>query len=320
MHSHLHDRRVLITGATGYVGGLMCVALKRAGAHVTATSRTATIGIRDGVRWMPGDLTEASFVERLVHESDPEYVFHLAAYKKRASGLADFRAAIDTNFQGVVHLASACQPRRNFLRFVAMGTCEEYGPSATPFREGSREAPANAYGLSKLAATHFLQALHSANSFPAVILRPSIAYGPGQADDMMLPALIRSLIGGRHFPMSPGMQTRDFVYIDDLIQALLLSSGAVDVCGRVINISSGEPVSVRDIALRVAALLGSQATNLLGFGEVAYRHGEAMSYWAAADIARTVLGWQPAIPLREGLKRTVDYFRMHSGITDANGH
>jgi nucleoside-diphosphate-sugar epimerase len=319
MHSHLHDRRTLVTGATGYVGGLLCAALKRAGARVAATSRTATSGTQDGVRWIPGDLTEADFVERLVRESDPEYVFHLAAFKKRASGLDDFRAAIDTNFQGVVHLASACQSRDGFLRFVAMGTCEEYGPSATPFREALREAPANAYALSKLAATHFLQASYSANAFPAVILRPSLAYGPGQADDMMLPALIRSLIAGRTFPMTLGAQTRDYVYIDDLIQAMLLSSGAADICGRVINISSGEPVSVRDMALRVASLVGGQATSLLGLGELAYRHGEAMNYWAAPDVARTVLGWQPATPLAEGLKRTVDYYRMHSGSAHANG-
>jgi UDP-glucose 4-epimerase len=315
--TRLHGCRVLVTGGSGYIGGRLCTALAAAGAAVTATSRAVAEGERGAVRWVRGDLTSQAFTERLLQDADPEYVFHLAAYKKRATSPSDFRDAMAVNYSGLLNLVSAASTGARLRRFIAMGTCEEYGPLPAPFRESAREMPGNAYGVSKLAATHLLQTLHRTAQFPAVVLRPSLAYGPGQADDMMLPALIRNLIQGRPFAMTAGAQTRDFVYIDDVIEALLLAATAGDASGQVINISSGEPVSVRSLALRAAELVGANAVPLLGFGQVDYRPGEAMNYWAAPDLAHDLLSWKATTPLETGLEKTVAFYRHQARTADA---
>lgn len=317
-HHHLLNRRVLVTGATGFIGRHLCAALQQSGAVVLATSRSATEGSLREVRSLPGDITDAGFVAQLVAKNQPEYVFHLAALKKRSQGMADFRLAADTNFFATVNLAIACQAIPCFRQMVALGTCEEYGPAGTPFREDAREMPANSYAASKLAATYFLQTMHRASGFPSVILRPSLAYGPGQGDDMMLPALIRSLLAGRRFPMTPGAQTRDYVFVDDLVQAILLASGNPSVCGQVMNVGSGEPVTLRTIAEQVAALVGSEAAELLDFGVFDYRPGEALSYWADPAAIQSKLGWRLFTGLQEGLGRTVDFYRAQSVVVDVN--
>ena len=317
-HHHLHNRRVLVTGATGFIGRHLCAALQQSGAVVLATSRSPIEGSLIGVGLISGDITDAGFVAQLVAKNQPEYVFHLAAFKKRSHGMADFRLAADTNFLATANLAMACQASPSFRQLVALGTCEEYGPAGTPFREESREMPANSYAVTKLAATYFLQTMHRASRFPVVILRPTLAYGPGQGVDMMLPALIRSLLAGRRFPMTPAAQTRDYVYIDDLVQAMLLASGNPSVCGQVMNVSSGEPVALRTIAEQVAALVGGEVADLLDFGVFDYRPGEAMSYWADPAAIQSKLGWRLLTGLQEGLLRTVDFYRAQPVVVDVN--
>jgi UDP-glucose 4-epimerase len=166
-----------------------------------------------------------------------------------------------------------------------------------------------AYSLSKAAVTHLLQTLHRTHRCPAVVLRPSLAYGPGQGNDMFLPDLIRTLLAGRRFTMSEGDQTRDYVYIDDLIEAILLASARPAAMGQVINISSGVPVPLKDVARLAARKIGPDAEGLLDLGSKDYRPNEIMEYVASHRLAEELLGWRPHTPLDDGLTTTVEYFR-----------
>jgi nucleoside-diphosphate-sugar epimerase len=190
-----------------------------------------------------------------------------------------------------------------------MGTCEEYGSSTVPFHEGLREAPVSAYSFSKATATQLLQTLYRTHRLPVVVLRPSLVYGPGQQPDMFLPALIQALLREEAFPMSAGRQTRDFVYIDDMVEAMIKASRQSDALGKAINISCGTPTILRDLALLVARIIGNDCERLIKLGEVPYRLAEIMEYVANPNLAKSILNWSPSTSLEKGLSQTIDYYR-----------
>ena len=216
---------------------------------------------------------------------------------------------MEENLFGTLNLIEACVDKPYIQRFVAIGTCEEYGQVKPPFHEAMRESPVSAYSLSKASVTHLLQTFYRTHHFPAVVLRPSLAYGPGQSTDMFLPALIETLLIGKRFGMSAGEQTRDYVYRDDLIEAVLLASTRPEAIGKVINVSSGVPVLLKEIARLTALTIDKDAENLLDIGKMDYRANEIMDYVAGYQLAENILGWRPRTTLHDGLTATVEYFR-----------
>ena len=173
-----------------------------------------------------------------------------------------------------------------------------------------RELPVNAYSQSKQSLTHLCEVLHHLHGLPVVILRPSIAYGPGQSTDMFLPALIRALLTDTPFAMTAGGQTRDFVYVSDVVDAMLLAATRAGVAGEILNIGSGQPVTIATLAQKVAAIIGKP--ELLQIGKLPYRQGEVMSYSVDAGKACALLGWAPQVGLDEGLAATIDSFRRNA--------
>jgi nucleoside-diphosphate-sugar epimerase len=236
-------------------------------------------------------------------------VVHLAAAKNRSVEMPEYRAGYEANLLGTLNLVEACQESTALTRFVYLGTCEEYGQQAAPFDESSREMPVSAYAVTKLAVTQLLQALARARGFPAIILRPTVVYGPGQNVDMFLSALIKSLVSGQRFGMTRGEQTRDFVFIDDMVNAIMRALVAPNIQGLVINVSCALPVRIDDLARKVARLVGTGAESLLDFGARECRQGEAMDYWASNSRAKALLDWSPNVLLDDGLRQTISSFR-----------
>lgn len=113
--------------------------------------------------------------------------------------------------------------------------------------------------------------------------------------------------------MTRGEQTRDYVYVDDVVDAVLRSLVEPDLTSEALHVSSGTPIRIRDLAERVAQLVGGDAASLLDFGEKDYRTGEAMSYGADSTRTRALLGWAPQVSLEEGLRRTVASYRALLG-------
>jgi UDP-glucose 4-epimerase len=303
--ARLEGARVLVTGASGFIGSRLVERLLAAGARVHAIDLTA--GGVAGVTEHLCDLKDAATTARAVEECDPHAVFHLAAFKQRTAAPDAFAGAVLDNITGTLNLVVPLCGRPGLRALVAVGTAEEYAGDGPPYTETMREAPVSAYSFSKTAMVHLLQTFNRVHGLPAVIVRPTVAYGPGQATDMFLPALITAMRRGDRFPMTAGEQMRDFIYVDDVVEALLAAAVAPEAKGRVFNIGGGESVMLRDVARRVESLAGRQG--LLALGEVPYRPGESMDYAVDTTSARDVLAWTPAVGLDEGLRRTVEAYR-----------
>jgi len=129
----------------------------------------------------------------------------------------------------------------------------------------------------------------------------------------MIPALIRSALDGQDFPMTAGEQTREFNYVDDIVDGILRAGATSGVEGEVFNLGCGEPRRIRDVATLVLGLMGNPVR--ADFGKLPYRPGETWEFYCANDRARERLGYRTAVPLEEGLRRTIEWFRAaRSGV------
>jgi len=300
------NKRVLVTGGTGFVGRHLLRALGSAEvALVTRTPGSAGLVQKEFV----GNLWEPEFIRSAVDEWAPHTIFHLAAARERSLSREAFDRTLQANLTGTLNLLYAALGKPSLERVVVLGTGEEYGHNASPFSEAMREAPISAYSFSKQCATHLSQMMFDSFALPVVVLRPSVAYGPHQHSDMFLPALIQTLLRNEEFRMTLGEQTRDYLYVSDLVEALLRAGGCPAAEGEIINIGSGQAIRIATLVERVEAQLGRH--DLVRRGAIPYRTGEAMEYLLDISKARELLQWAPEVPLDEGLGRTIAWYREH---------
>jgi len=302
----LKDKKVLVTGANGFIGRSLVPALIARNARV-ATMDVAPLEGGDGreITAYHGDMEDRAFVEDCIGRCRPDVVFHLAAFKERSSAMADFYKAAGVNILGSLNLFSALNVEGNVSSVVVLGTAEEYGRNDSPFREGMRERPVTAYSYSKLCLTNLCEILYSLHGLPVVVLRPTLAYGPGQDTGMFLPSLIESLIQDRPFIMTAGEQTRDYVYITDLVDAMIKAS-QIPAPGEIINIGSGTPVRLLDLVGMVERFLDKKG--LVKVGGRDYRPDEIMDYYVDTSKAKRLLRWEPKVSLDEGVELTIRSF------------
>ena len=297
--------RLLVIGGTGFIGHHLLKSGKQKGWQLTSVSLNSPTEERfvDGVRYLHLDLADLNTVKKYLDE-DFDYVVNLGGYINHRLFKDGGRSLIDAHFCSVQNLLEVL-PRKRLKRFVQIGSSDEYGNAPAPQDETLREQPISPYSLAKVASTYFLQMLHRTENFPAVTLRLFLTYGPGQDVGRFLPQIIRGSLNQTAYSVSTGEQIRDFCYVGDTVQAILQALVTPEVDGKVFNVASGLPVSIRTIIEKVCALIGSGKPQ---YGEVPYRPGENMALYANISKAKTILQWEPTISLDTGLQKTIDCF------------
>jgi nucleoside-diphosphate-sugar epimerase len=291
----LKGRKMLVTGATGFIGARLCAQLDDAGAEVHALSRREVSKEDASIQWHQGDLADAEAVEALVHTVAPDTVFHLASEVSGAPGHENVRCMLESNLLGTVNLLSAVHAAGT-RRMVATGSVVE------PRDDEPATSP---YAAAKGAGTDQARMFHSLYGTPVVCLRLAMVYGPGQENSAkLIPHVVENLLRGESPQLSSGTWEVDWVYVDDVIEALVLASLAEGVEGEVLDIGSGDVASVRSVVERLAEIVASDARP--SFGAVQDR---PLTRSVSSDLAptRKLLGWSAGTPLREGLRHTVDW-------------
>jgi nucleoside-diphosphate-sugar epimerase len=309
-------KNVLVSGASGFIGKHLIRKLLKDNLRVICfdlsfdTSFISEFGGQ--LEMKTGNLLDVSFVKDLIGNSLPEYVFHLAGSKNRTNSIPEFKTSYEINYLGTLNLFEALLENKNLKLVTILGTIEEYGHTISPFKEDSHELPNSAYGLSKLSATKLALIFNQQFNLPVVVLRPSIAYGPGQGEEMFIPALIKTLLRQQPFKMTEGKQLRDFLYIDDLTDALIKGMNAKGLEGQLINIASGTSKLLRDVALQIAEIANNKEN--LKIGEVPYRNFEIMDYTVDTSKALSLLNWYPKTKFGDGLKKTIESYKNDMSI------
>ena len=294
MVSEMMNKKILITGHTGFIGRCLVDRFIREGALVTGLSLDEV------------DLLDAEHLQLRIRQLQPDIVYHLAACRERSLSEKTLIHSLEVNLLGTANLFNALLQVEELEQVVFLGTAEEYGNTERPFSEKNDLAPVTPYSLSKACVSMLGQYFFRIYKMPLVAVRPTVAYGPGQSTDMFIPALITSLSAGQAFAMSSGEQSRDFIFIDDLVDFLAELSGRRDLSGEILNAGSGDSVKLAVVAQMIAREM--EGEHLLQLGQIKDRVCEIMDYRVDMEKTIRLTGWQTKVDLSEGISRTIEFY------------
>lgn len=297
--------RVLLTGATGFVGSQLARLLVAEGHEVFAiirpdANRWRLAGIEDRLTVLDGDLEEIAALRSRLRSVQPDICLHLAW--RGWLGIADVE-------QNLASLSFSLDLLRviadvSCRRFLAVGTCFEYDLRGDRLSETTPLRPRELYGTCKKSLFDVAQHFSALTGVSVVAPRVFYSYGPFEDRRKLVPSIVLSLLRGEAARVTPGEQVRDYLHVEDVASAIWRVA-ASDLTGGV-NIASGEPVTVADIATRIGRVLGKP--ELVRLGAIPYRPGEPMRITADATLLRGHLGWSPRFDLDRGLAETVRWW------------
>jgi UDP-glucose 4-epimerase len=300
-------RRVLVTGAAGFVGRRLATELVTAGHEVHGTLRPGGLdAAAEGVEPHRVDLADQDAVQRLARAVRPEWVFHLAARVTGDRRLDEAAALLLDTLAPSIQVADALA-RVGCERLVVAGSMEEPGRG-----EPATAAPGSPYAAAKWAGSSIARLYHALYGLPVVIARLFMVYGPGQRDTAkVIPFVITSLLRGESPPLSSGARAVDWIHVDDVARGLTAAAVAPGLEGRTVELGSGELVTIRDVVERIVRMMG--APTAPRWGALPDRPLERP---VAAEVteSRALLGWMPRVTLDGGLKDTIEWYRKLSGV------
>ncbi len=315
-------RRVLVTGAGGFVGGHLATALAEAGAAVIALlldHRAVTaldqLGAAQRVDRVHGDLCEPGLLERVLLTYEVDTVYHLAAQAIVRVAARGAVPTLEANIRGTWLLLEACHRTPTVQRVVVASSDKAYGRQPVlPYTETAPLGGLGPYDASKVCADVLTRMYAGSFGLPAAVTRCANIYGPGDLHaSRLVPELCRAVVRGEAPVIrSDGSPTRDYLYIDDAVRAYLLLGDAAardDVRGRAFNFGTGREVSVLELVHTMIRVAGVELTPQV-LGRAADEiDRQVLDSW----LAREVLGWEPTVDLAEGLRRTLAWTRTHLG-------
>ncbi|OAS19060.1 NAD-dependent epimerase/dehydratase family protein [Paenibacillus oryzisoli] len=304
--------RILVTGATGFVGACLARRLVAEGydVHIFTRALSDKWRIRDllpHVTEHDADLRNSERIRERIATIRPEIIYHAAVYGGFSfQNEAEFIYAL--NFQGTVHLLSACE-QVGFSAFINLSSSSEYGMKSTPMQEDDLLEPIGDYAVSKAAATLYCRTRAVERQLPIVTLRLFSPYGPWDDPKRYIPYVVRTLLAGQQPQLTVPHSVRDYIYIDDVVEACMCVMRQTACYGEIINIGSGEQVSIG----KVADLLTEQIANGIEpkWGVSLRTKMEPTDWRANIEKANRLLQWEPKITLLDGLARTVNWHKEH---------
>ncbi len=300
---------IAVFGGAGFIGANLATALARRRADCFAVTHSHFVPWRlvdlplDQVVY--ADLTRPETVAALFERHRFRTIFNLAAYGGYAK-----QSEVDlihaTNLMGTVHLTEIAA-RHGYAAFVQAGSSSEYGLNSAGSAEQDHLEPNSHYSVSKISAAYLVRYLGKRRNLPIVHLRYYSVYGPYEEPDRLVPRLLEQAALGRLPPLVDPDISRDFVFVDDAVEATVQAAlaGVHRAPGEAINIASGAKTTVRELVEVVRELCGVEATPT--WGSMPNRSWDRKDWFGNPSFAREVLGWQAQTPLRDGLARTRDW-------------
>jgi NAD dependent epimerase/dehydratase len=309
-------RRVLVSGAGGFIGSHLVELLVRRGARVRAfvryTSRgdqgwldRVDAGVRSELEVFAGDLVNPEAVAGAIEDRDT--VLHLGALIPIPYSYRHPREFVDTNVVGTLNLLEAAR-RGGVRRIVQVSSSEVYGSAQQiPITEDHPLHPQSPYAATKVGADQL--ALSYARSFalPIVLARPFNTFGPRQSARAVIPTIITQALTRDRIELGALEPTRDFLYVGDTVEGLARCAEVEGLEGEVLNLGTGREHSIRDVVDLVLAATGKDLPVDVGEERLRPVNSEVDRLCASVEKARALLGWEAKVPFEEGLRATIDW-------------
>jgi UDP-glucose 4-epimerase len=318
-----HTQPVLITGGLGFIGSNLARRLAALGAHVTVIDSLIpeyggklvhVAGLEDQLKVNIADVRDEYSMNYLVRGQ--AFIFNLAGQVSHLDSMRNPYVDLDINCRSQLSILEACRKFNPGVRLIYSGTRQIYGrPQYLPVDERHPVDPVDVNGVNKVAGEWYHIVYHRAYGLRTTSLRLTNTYGPRMrvvdARQTFLGIWLRRLIDGDELLVyGDGQQKRDLNYVDDAVEALLLAAVCDAAIGEIYNLGSPEVISLRDLAELLLELNGAGQYRLVPFpsDQKAIDIGD---YYGDFTKARAALGWEPRTSLREGLQRTLAYYREH---------
>lgn len=313
-------KRVLVTGAGGFIGSHLTERLVREGADVKAFVRynaRADFGllrqlpadIRAELDVTAGDLRDTHAIHKAVAGVD--LVFHLGAIISIPYSYVHPLETAETNFSGTMNVLMACHAH-GVGRLIHTSTSEVYGTAQyTPMDETHPLQGQSPYSASKIGADKMAESYYCAYNLPVVTVRPFNTYGPRQSSRAVIPTIITQALTQDCIHLGNLEARRDFTYAGDTVNGFLKAAAAPGVEGQVINLGTGEDVSIGELAKGIVEVIGRPVEIVTEAARQRPEKSEVMRLLSDNSLARQYLGWQPEVSLQEGLSRTIAWIREH---------
>ncbi len=316
----ISNQQILLTGAGGFIGSHLAARLVELGGRVRALVRYNSRNdwglleqlpqnILREIEVVAGDITDPFSTRRAVQGCS--LVFHLAALIAIPYSYMAPAQYVAVNCGGTLNLLEAARAE-GVVRFIHTSTSETYGTAQyTPIDETHPLQGQSPYSASKIGADKLAESYHLSFDLPVVTVRPFNTYGPRQSARAVIPTIITQALTGDIIRLGNLEPRRDLTYVADTVEGFIKAATAPAALGQVINLGTGSTVSIGEIANNIIEILGQPKT-IVSTAERS--RPEASEVWHLESDnrkAREILGWQPRIPLREGLAETMAYIREH---------
>jgi len=316
----IRNQPILVTGAGGFIGSHLAARLVELGGRVRALVRYNSRNdwglleqlpreVLREIEVMPGDITDPFSARRAVQGCS--LVFHLAALIAIPYSYVAPAQYVAVNCSGTLNLLEAARAEE-VARFVHTSTSETYGTAQyTPIDEAHPLQGQSPYAASKIGADKLAESYHLSFDLPVVTVRPFNTYGPRQSARAVIPTIISQALTADTIRLGNLQPRRDLTYVEDTVEGFIKAATATTAVGRVINLGTGSTVSIGELAELILEILGERKTII---AEAARTRPEASEVWHLESNnrqAKELLGWEPQVPLREGLTKTIAYIRAH---------
>lgn len=295
-------KKILIVGGTGFIGyhlAKRCLKKKWLVSSFS-TSKPKKLRKLKGVHYINGDISKKKDLNKI--KKNYNYVVNLGGHVDHS----DKTKTLRSHFYGSKNLAQFFLKKKIDV-FIQMGSSSEYGKIKSPHKEKNFGNPKSSYGLSKLKASNILMHYFNKKNFPVIILRLYQAYGPQQSINRLIPITISNCILNKTFPCTNGAQYRDFIFIDDVISAIIKClTTKKKIFGQIFNLGTGKPFKVKSVIQKISRLTKKGYPQ---YGKLKMRKDEVLKIFPNIKKIKKILNWSPKIPLKVGLKKTLKFYR-----------
>ncbi len=323
MEHFFQQARVLITGGLGFIGSNLAHRLVALGAHVTLVDSLIPTyggnlrnihGIEDRVRVNVADVRDEYSMDYLVQQQD--YLFNLAGQTSHLDSMIDPYTDLEINCRAQLAILEACRKHNPTIKVVYASTRQIYGkPDFLPVDERHILHPTDVNGINKMAGEWYHIVYNNVYNIRACALRLTNTYGPRMrvkdARQTFLGIWIKRILDEEPLQVfGDGLQIRDFTYVDDCVEALLLAATTEGAYGQIFNLGSDETINLRNLAALLVEVNNSGSYECVPFppDRKAIDIGD---YYGDYRLIQGRLGWRPQVSLREGLRRTLEFYREH---------